>query len=163
MKPRDPMLPGSRSRRSPIVRTADDVHPSTRTDQQVRDAILAALLAGPLMKWKLREQLHEEETRIVRILNVLKREQRVKAVGKRLEKRAWALIDYVMPPTPVFKPDHTVVTETKKAAPKESWWTKHAGRDADRSAFRRDVAARDREMATSASWRRPKVAFESLS
>src|SRR5207302_4453403 len=105
------ILAGNRHTPTPKPTSADAVYPSTRTDDEMRTAVLEALGGGPLMKEQIREQLHEAATRLVRILNQLKAERRVKVIG-RSPMRKWALLEWKTPSPPLapLRSEHTAVT-----------------------------------------------------
>lgn len=103
----------------------------------VQSQILAALFAGPLMKWQLRAALHVPEEIIYRELLTLRDRGQVKVVGRALDKRAWALVNWRQAP---IVPDTQTITIAKPisqaAPPKESWWTR-SDLVEDRKAFQR--------------------------
>lgn len=83
-------------------------------------AILEQLADGPLMKWQLREALHEPESYLLKRLTSLKAAGQVKVVGKLLDKRAWALTTWTSAPVPT---DQRVSLGRPPAPPPStSWW-----------------------------------------
>jgi hypothetical protein len=124
------ILPGTpKSRRYRAAADPLDVV-STRSDAEVRALILEALAAGPLEKWRIRETIHEEESRISRQLLFLRDAGAVKKLGHRriasYALRAWQEPDG---PKPANKGRMPSITP-KAAPPGDSWWI---GRD--RGAF----------------------------
>lgn len=94
-----------------------------RSAAELDDAILALLTAGPLMKWQIREVLHEPEEYIWRRLKVLKLAGSVRTVGKVLDKRAWALAAWQPTPTPETETRWVKdFVKPKPQAPSGSWW-----------------------------------------
>lgn len=116
-------LPGTPAKRPRArnwkVEPGDEV--STRTDHQVREAILAALHVGPLEKWRIREAIHESETRIARMLGQLRAEKLVQMIrGRRIAQ--YALIDWEDDVRPKTHPPIVTSAMRKPAPPAESWW-----------------------------------------
>jgi hypothetical protein len=105
-------------------------------------AILEQLAGGPLMKWQLREALHEPESYLLKRLTSLKAAGRIKVVGKMLDKRAWALATWSAPMPPGQR-----MSLGRPPAPKPStsWWI-----GASREEFAASVKERH-AVATSAS------------
>lgn len=141
-----PILPGHRGAMRPLS-DRDERSLSTRTDDQVITAILDSLADGPLEKSRLRELLHEDERRLSTILKGLRHAGRVKLIGTGSSRWRWALATWQAPPPVPRGISVNTVIHTPKPRPSSSssWWTAHAGRKADRGAFRNEVAARERE------------------
>jgi len=122
-----PQLPGNPHRRTVKYRDpADQIIQLDRAD--VRQRIFAALATEqPLFKWQLRERLHIAEQVIYRELQTLRATGKVKAVGRRLTDRKWALVDWqpalVKAPAPIANAQ-TVVPAPKRAPATDSWWTR---------------------------------------
>jgi hypothetical protein len=113
-----------------------------RTPDELRAEILALLEKQPLMKWQIREQLHEPEAYILRQLNWLRDEGQLRVVGHTTDRRAWALASWkedskLLPKVRPF------TTAPKVPAPETSWWV--ARDDAE-------FKARQQERARVARW-----------
>lgn len=96
-----------------------------RTPEALDLAILAVLTAGPLMKWQLRDALHEPAEYIWRRLKVLKQAGSVRTVGQVLDQRAWALRDWhgELPTLPAIRFGSGIDrTRPAQAVPSVSWW-----------------------------------------
>jgi hypothetical protein len=120
-------LPGNHHRATVKYRDpADRIIEIDRAD--VRKQIVAALaVRQPLFKWQLREQLHIAEQVIYRELQTLRASGHVKAVGRRLTDRKWALFNWqpalVKASAPL--PNENTAIRTKKPEPAaDSWWTR---------------------------------------
>lgn len=73
-------------RRRPIY--SDPRTKPTRSIADLDKAILKLLKAnGPMMKWELREQLHEQDNHLYRRLSDLRAAKKVKVIGRTLIKR----------------------------------------------------------------------------
>ena len=106
----------------------DDVRISTRTDGQLEQAILDALQAGPLMKWELRVQLHERETRIFRHLRTLRIDGRIRTVNH-VRARRYALPDWQPTGEESFDKPRIVRPGVADLVPTSSWWTEVDSRE----------------------------------
>jgi len=101
-----------------------------RDPETLTSDILALLAASsaPLMKWQIRETLHEPEDYIMRRLQALRKLGQVKVVGKNLDRRAWALASWR--PSAVEAEDMRQALEAKRRpapgmpakVPLRSWW-----------------------------------------
>jgi len=122
-----PQLPGNPNRRT--VKYRDPADRIFEVDRTIgRQRILAALVERqPLFKWELRERLHIAEQVIYRELQTLRATGKVKAVGRRLTDRKWALVDWqpalVKAPAPIANAQ-TVVAAPKREPATDSWWTR---------------------------------------
>lgn len=129
-----PRLPNQPERRRVprLVEEPDDLQPtpSQRTDRQLDDAILHALRGDDgelvsLAKWELRQMLHENEYRIVRRLQQLRDAGLVKVIGRKTDKRRWALKEFkVHEPSlpPGGEGEKSLPPRYGELAPKTSWW-----------------------------------------
>lgn len=117
-----------------------------RSIPELDAAILDLLSAGPLMKWEIRDKLQEPEYAVHRRLLALKAAKRLKTVGKRLDKRCWALITWQSVARAAFnaapKPKPQPKAETPKAP--DSWWTNFASPDSSWTEFTEAAKQRDR-------------------
>lgn len=119
-----------------------------RSPAQLEVAILDALAAGPLMKWELRERLHEPEPAIYKHLLALKAARQIKVVGRCLDKRAWALTTWqAADPKRQFNPAPTPKPRPKAEKPKapDSWWTNFAAPDSSWTDFTEAAKQRDQQ------------------
>lgn len=141
-----PKLPGTPSRRRPVV-VADDRVGIHIDHQQLERDLLAALADGPLMKWELRERLHVDEQIIFRQLQRLKTAGQVKVTGQVLDKRAWALQSWqppaAAPPISDRERAARLRSATKGKAPADSWWARP---QMTREQFNDARETRDREL-----------------
>jgi hypothetical protein len=120
-----PKLPGMPRRR--YVDKGDRHTPYDR--EALRRKILDALQHGPMEKWKLREAVHDVETRILTELMLLRRLGAIKRLGP-VRRAQWALATYEPPKatlkqrafndTPIGNANTVLVARRK--APKTSWW-----------------------------------------
>ena len=106
---------------------ADQIIEIDRAD--VRRRIVVALAERqPLFKWELRERLHIAEQVIYRELQTLRHTGQVKAVGRRLTDRKWALVDWqpalVKATAPLYPNDDTAIRTKKPEPASDSWWTR---------------------------------------
>lgn len=140
-------LPGTPKRRQPAHRwkhePGDEV--STRTDDQAKEAILAALHAGPLEKWRIRQAIHETDARIYRLLGELRAVDMVKRIGN-VRNRKYALTDWEAGEADVKHPPIITSAMRKPTPPATSWWI---GRD--RADFREQLDAEIPRMTRSAT------------
>lgn len=114
-----------------VVRELDaqwDRQLATRTDAELATAILNLLAAGPMMKWQLRERLHEPESVIDKTLVQLRASCQVKSVmlaKTGLCNRGWALLDWQRPaPLQLVDPSTTLKSrkQPKPAPSTDSFW-----------------------------------------
>lgn len=119
------VLPGglrAKSKVTPYVEPKD-VRPPRRTPEAFDRAILALLEDGPLVLWKMREALHEQDDHIRRRLTLLRKARQVKLVGTGSTNWKWALTSWHVPArTTAVIGEHraTIITSAMKA-PKDSW------------------------------------------
>lgn len=114
----------------------DAIGQPNRAPAALDAAILEQLATGPLMKWQLRQALHEPETYLLKRLQALKAAGQVKVVGKLLDKRAWALTTWT---APVPTEQRISLGRPKAAPPSTSWWL-----DLPREQFAEVVKGRSR-------------------
>jgi hypothetical protein len=131
-------LPGAVRKIPPYAERRTVTLPARRSPDAFDRAILEHLDAGPLMKWELREALHEPETQVYRRLSALRKAKLVKLVGTQLDKRRWALTSWQEPARGTIGCNDTIAIFPKPKAPADSWWTTPQTRDAF------DQATRDR-------------------
>jgi hypothetical protein len=122
-----PKLPGNP--RHATVKYRDPADRIIEIDRGiVRTRILAALVERqPLFKWELRERLHIAEQVIYRELQTLRATGKIKAVGRRLTDRKWALVNWQPALVKVSAPlpNENTAIRTKKPEPAtDSWWTR---------------------------------------
>jgi hypothetical protein len=141
---RGPTLPGDPRAVHRLGRCTGDTVTYRDVDDQVvtldrstiRRQILDTLAGAPHAKVALRERLHLPEDVVYRELKVLRAAGQVKAVGRRMGHRQWALASW-QPPTAeqhvefaqqnLALPQLTVATpplSRKREPAKESWWTR---------------------------------------
>jgi hypothetical protein len=122
-------LPGTPRARPVIKDDVDDVVTvSSRLGPVLDQAILDALTSGPLMKWELRVQLHEQEPRLFKHLKALLNAGRIKAFGptrvRRYALREWEETEPTRDRPPIHRPT------TADLIPSTSWWINIDSREA---------------------------------
>lgn len=126
-------LPGERS----LARsTVDEARPDPIDPTQLRRDLLNALADGPVMKWQLHERLQVNEAAVYQQLQVLKAQRLVKVVGKKLDKRGWALVSWQPPVISEARARALADVDREQATkgPSGSWWARPMSREEFRSA-----------------------------